>query len=34
MASGNTIRISPTSSVGPNRYSSSKCELVVFLERA
>ncbi|QHB43401.1 hypothetical protein SFP17_030 [Shigella phage SFP17] len=34
VASGNTIRISPISSVGPNRYSSSKCELVVFLERA
>ncbi|QXV83668.1 hypothetical protein bas09_0023 [Changchunvirus paulsarasin] len=33
-ASGNTITISPASDIGVGNYPASKCELVVFLERA
>lgn len=33
-ASGNNISISAASSFGPNNYPASKCELVVFLEKA
>lgn len=34
VASGNTITISPSSDVGLGNYPASKCELIVFMEKA
>ncbi|QIN98172.1 outer membrane protein [Escherichia phage PGN590] len=34
VASGNTIKVSPASNVGPGNYAASACELVVFVEKS